>query len=227
MKSYLKNILFSVIFFSLSCVVAGGSANAYSKRFWSWGGFKPPVSQSSMIEWTVFDDPIYFPPLMFYKTPAEYTILDSFLGRFVLLNLWASWCAPCVQELPSLNELQKSYSQDDLVVLPLMVEQEGFNNIASVYNNLKLDSLGMWVDLKGATKLIDGVAGLPTTILIDPFGDEIMRISGPVDWNSEEAKSMVNYYIDLWFNEENTSSRVKACEEQKVKSISPYKGECR
>lgn len=220
MKKYSMVIIAGVVLVSF----LSSAAYAYSRKYWSWGGFNPPAA-GSLLSWTTYDNPQYFPPVLFVNGKKEYTMLDDLKGRFVLLNLWATWCAPCVAELPALNQLQKDIGRDDLYVVAALVEKNGLDVIKDFYSQHGIDELDIWVDVRGTTESISGLRGLPTTILIDPFGEEILRIDGPVEWAGEEARNMLQYYFDYWYS--LTGERVKACEEQKNRQINPYRGECR
>jgi len=116
--------------------------------------------------------------------------LSDFKGRYVLLNVWATWCAPCVIEMPSLNALATEMKRDDFVVLTISMDKDDAA-IEDFFAKNELAALTRWRDpeLTLAPKL--GVRGLPITIIYNPRGEEIARVSGEADWTSEEATGLI------------------------------------
>jgi thiol-disulfide isomerase/thioredoxin len=116
--------------------------------------------------------------------------LASLNGKPVLVNLWATWCAPCIEELPTLNRVASevgdtghviALSQDlneDPAPVHAFLEQRGWTEIAS------------WHDSENAVGLAFG-GSLPTTILFNGRGEEVVRVIGPMDWYGEEAKALL------------------------------------
>jgi thiol-disulfide isomerase/thioredoxin len=114
-------------------------------------------------------------------TGGKHSIAD-FKGHYVLVNLWATWCAPCVSELPSLVKLQAAVP--GIKVLAVDVGHDKPDAAAAFLKNHKADSLGVNVDTELALLHAFGAYGLPTTVLIDPSGKEIAKAQGPSDWSS-------------------------------------------
>jgi len=124
-------------------------------------------------------------------TGGKHSIAD-FKGHYVLVNLWATWCAPCVAELPSLVKLQAAVP--GLKVLPVDVGHDTPEKAAAFLKDHKADSLGIYVDTELALLHAFGAYGLPTTVLIDPSGKEIAKAQGPSDWGSPQS---VAYFKSL------------------------------
>jgi thiol-disulfide isomerase/thioredoxin len=129
--------------------------------------------------------------------------LRRFRGKVILLNFWATWCAPCGYEMPSLDRLAAQMSGEDFVVLPIALDT-ATTPIASFYRDLGLDHLGIYFDPKRRTAYIDAdnpdhaefaLYGLPISYIIDREGRARGYIVGAVDWQSGAAKSLVRYYI--------------------------------
>jgi thiol-disulfide isomerase/thioredoxin len=106
--------------------------------------------------------------------------IGDFKGKYVLVNLWATWCAPCVQELPSLVKLQAAVP--GIKVLAVDVGHDTPQKAAAFLKDHKADSLGVNVDTELALLHAFGAYGLPTTVLIDPSGKEIAKAQGPAEW---------------------------------------------
>lgn len=111
--------------------------------------------------------------------------LSQFQGRYVLLNLWATWCAPCVAELPALANLASR--TPNLHVLAVDVGHDTPQAASAFLKAHKADSLGTFVDTDMAMIRKFGAYGLPMTVLIDPKGNVVAKAEGPADWDSPEA----------------------------------------
>ena len=118
------------------------------------------------------------------------TIAD-YRGRAVVLNFWATWCAPCVREMPSLDRLQAEVSGEGIEVLTLSEDRGGAPVIKRFYKKLGIRNLPVLVDKRGEVLRKLRVRGLPTTLLIDARGNEVGRVVGPVEWDSPEAIALV------------------------------------
>jgi thiol-disulfide isomerase/thioredoxin len=131
------------------------------------------------------------PDLSFKNAQGADTRLSQWQGRVVLLNLWATWCAPCRKEMPTLNEVQKKLGSKDFEVVALSVDRKGLEASSAFLKETGADSLGLYVD--DTTKSLDDLQafGLPVTILIDRKGREIGRLLGPAEWNSAEAAALI------------------------------------
>jgi len=110
--------------------------------------------------------------------------LERFRGRFVLLNVWATWCGPCKAEMPSLNALAVHFPDDQLAIVPLSVDLSGAALVRGYYRELALDRLPIYVDPQSQAMHALGVIGIPTTLLIDRDGREIARQIGPLQWDA-------------------------------------------
>lgn len=110
--------------------------------------------------------------------------LADFHGRVVLLNIWATWCAPCREEMPTLDALQARLGGEDFHVLPLSIDRAGLGPVRRFYDEIGIRHLEMYLAEDIRAMLAFAVIGLPTTILIDRQGHELGRLSGPADWDS-------------------------------------------
>jgi thiol-disulfide isomerase/thioredoxin len=117
--------------------------------------------------------------------------LSDFRGKVVLVNLWATWCAPCKIEMPGLNNLQAQLGGSDFTVLPISLDLGGPDKPRRFLEANELGSLGLYQS--ASTKLIQqlGAPGLPFTMLIDREGREIARLAGPAEWDSPEAIAII------------------------------------
>ena len=117
--------------------------------------------------------------------------LSSLQGEVVLVNFWATWCAPCVAEMAALDRLQAALKSDGLTVLALSQDRTGLAVVEPFYKKLELRALAMRFDSRGEAGRAFAIRELPVTILIDRQGRELGRLSGPAAWDSAAAKALV------------------------------------
>ena len=122
--------------------------------------------------------------------------LEHFAGKVVLLNLWATWCVPCVREMPTLDRLQAELGGPQFEVLALSSDRAGATVVEPFYREHGLRHLRVYLDPAGEATRALAVRGLPTTVLIDPRGNEIGRLEGTAEWDSAEAKALVRHHFE-------------------------------
>lgn len=121
---------------------------------------------------------------------GEATLAD-YQGKYVLLNFWATWCAPCRKEMPMLADLQTEFGGEDFEVLTLATGRNSPAGISKFFDSIGVDNLPRHQDPKQAVASEMAIFGLPITILIDPDGNEIARLRGDAEWNSDSAKAII------------------------------------
>jgi thiol-disulfide isomerase/thioredoxin len=112
--------------------------------------------------------------------------LADFRGKFVLLNIWATWCVPCRKEMPTLDRLQGQLGGPDFEAVTLSIDRGGADPVRKFYAEVGVQRLAVHLDPGGEAFQALGVVGLPTTLLIDRQGQEIGRLIGPAEWDSPE-----------------------------------------
>jgi thiol-disulfide isomerase/thioredoxin len=135
------------------------------------------------------------PDLEFQNADDKPLRFADFRGKALLVNFWATWCAPCVKEMPSLDRLQAKFPKDKFLVLPLSIDGPTRPKVAPFYKDRKLAHLGIYFD-KGR-KAMQGlnVSLLPTSILVDPMGRELGRLEGDADWDMPEGVALMKAAI--------------------------------
>lgn len=115
--------------------------------------------------------------------------LSDFSGKYVLLNVWATWCAPCVEEMPGLQRLQASMGNEKFTVLPISVEVGKTDKVTTFYQRLGLSGLPLYLldDKHDMVRL--KILGLPTTILLNPEGDVVWRVAGDLNWDDAALRA--------------------------------------
>ena len=132
--------------------------------------------------------------IMFKNSEDTTIFLDDFKGKLVVINFWATWCAPCREEMPSLDILQSNKNLKDLIVLPINVGKENKEKAKKFFNELQIKNLKLYYD--DSVKLANtfSLIGLPTTIFINKDGDEFARIIGSIDFGDQNfIKWLSNY----------------------------------
>ncbi|MBU2943659.1 TlpA family protein disulfide reductase [Shimia thalassica] len=121
--------------------------------------------------------------------------LADYEGQYVLLNFWATWCAPCRKEMPMLSDLQAEFGGDDFQVVTLATGRNAPPAMKKFFDEIGVDNLPLHRDPQSAVARDMAVLGLPVTALIDKNGNEIARLTGDADWSSDNAKAILRNVI--------------------------------
>ena len=132
------------------------------------------------------------PDAQFQNPSGAPTSLAAFKGKVVLVNLWATWCAPCVTEMPTLANLQKNFPNKDFVILAVSVDRDSDRDAAKAQlAKLSGGALPFFQDPKMAIVYPMKARGFPTSVLYDRQGQELARLAGEADWNAPEAHALI------------------------------------
>ena len=112
--------------------------------------------------------------------------LEDYQGNLIILNFWATWCAPCKEEMPSLDLLKTDENLDKLMIFPINVGQEKIEKASEFFEELKIENLNVYFDSSLHLVKKFGLRGIPTTILINKNGFEFARIVGSINFEDEE-----------------------------------------
>ncbi|MBK19414.1 MAG: thiol:disulfide interchange protein [Rhodospirillaceae bacterium] len=123
--------------------------------------------------------------------------LNEFRGKLVLVNFWATWCAPCIREMPSLAKLQKQRGGKEFTVLALSQDFKEWKAVNPFLEKHKLDGLPIYVDRKMATGRKLKVIGLPTTVLLSKKGQVLGSLKGIAEWDAPEALALIDHYLKV------------------------------
>jgi thiol-disulfide isomerase/thioredoxin len=143
----------------------------------------------------VHESPRPLSEIQFENAQGEAMSLADFHGKVVLLNIWATWCAPCRREMPTLERLQAELGGADFEVVALSIDRNGLPVVKEFYDDLGLRELGIYVDASAKAPRELSALGVPTTLLIDRDGNEIGRLAGPAEWDSPEMVAFIRGYI--------------------------------
>jgi thiol-disulfide isomerase/thioredoxin len=135
------------------------------------------------------------PALQFADGEGRALTLKEFHGKVVLLNVWATWCASCRKEMPTLDRLQAGLGGPDFQVVALSIDRKGPDVVRKFYAEIGIQDLSLFIDTSGAASQKLGVFGLPATLLIDRQGQELGRLIGPAEWDSAETVAFLKNVI--------------------------------
>jgi thiol-disulfide isomerase/thioredoxin len=149
----------------------------------------------SLGQLTALQAPLPAPALAFTTRDGAQKRLADFKGNLVLVNLWATWCGPCVEEMPSLDRLQAKLG-DKLTVLAISEDRQGDTVVAPFLQKNGIQHLAIFLDSKSAATSALGAEGLPTSYLIARDGTIIGKEEGGATWDSSEMIAKLQPYID-------------------------------
>jgi len=149
-------------------------------------------AKDSLKKLTVRETPPLPPPTVFASADGETFTLESLRGKTVLVNIWATWCAPCIKEMPSLNRLQAERGGDDFQVVTISIDRTKYEPAKFFIDN-GIENLSPWHDgsygIPGNLQL----RGYPTTVIYNSQGREIAFLEGEAEWDSPEALALIDY----------------------------------
>jgi thiol-disulfide isomerase/thioredoxin len=127
------------------------------------------------------------PELRFNDAEGKPHTLADFRGKVVLLNIWATWCEPCREEMPALDRLQAKLGGERFQVVALSVDQQGVSIARKFYGQVGIKALRLYIDPTASAAFTLDAAGLPATLLVDRQGREIGRHLGAVKWDDADV----------------------------------------
>ncbi len=140
-------------------------------------------------------EPQAVPDLAFTGADGKSHRLSEWRGKVVLLNLWATWCAPCKVEMPSLDRLQAKLGGDGFTVLTLSVDRGGVEKPLAFFAGNNITHLAVYNDNESEATAALRASGLPISVILDTQGREVARLAGPADWDSPATTASVEEFI--------------------------------
>ena len=175
---YISAVLYTALALGANAAHADVSAAEAARE----GTMKKLIfSEATSVSGEAFTDP----------SGATYTLAD-FQGKHVLVNFWATWCAPCRKEMPMLAELQTNLGGDTFEVVTIATGRNPQPAIDRFFDEIGVDNLPKYLDPRSSLARDMGVLGLPITLILDPNGNEIARMRGDAEWNSESAYAVLD-----------------------------------
>lgn len=141
------------------------------------------------------DPPVAPADMPFLDAGGQEHRLSEFRGHGMVVNLWATWCAPCVAEMPSLQKLSLALAPHDIAVLPLSSDRGGADVVRGWFKDHDIGGLPVLTDPKGALARAWKANGIPTTVIINRKGEDCARLEGPADWSTPEAVELIKRLV--------------------------------
>ena len=155
---------------------------------------EPPIS--GHVKHFQLADDVQEAPAAVFDIEGTATSLADYRGKVVVLNFWATWCAPCIAEMPALDRLNQALDQDKATVLTVSTDRNPDKVRPFLDNRVATKTLPPATDPKRDLATAFGVRGLPTTYIIGADGVIKGVLQGPAEWDTEDAKALVRYFID-------------------------------
>ena len=131
----------------------------------------------------------------FYDNDGRVVRLNDFRGRVILLNLWATWCPPCIRELPALDRLQGKLGGESFMVLALSLDRVDRKTVEAFFRRLKIRNLSLFFDPGQAASAAFPVDVLPATFILDREGRIVSFLRSYADWDAPEAEDMIRGHL--------------------------------
>ena len=180
MVGFILSIIFLSVLFALKFEVTSAYARDINIDLEEW---------ILKLEWN--EPPLSTPTVGFTNSDGQPLTLSDFKGSGVVLNLWATWCAPCVQEMPALNALQRQVKKEGIEVVAVSSDRLGVKVVGPFFRKKGLNDLRIYVDTEGVfTESMPGY-GLPRTYFINREGLVIATYNGPAEWDSTDIISVI------------------------------------
>jgi thiol-disulfide isomerase/thioredoxin len=141
------------------------------------------------------DPPKPLPAFSWKDADGKSHAMAEYAGQGVLLNCWATWCVPCVTEMPALNAAAPKYAAEKIVVLPLSSDHGGVPAVQAYFKAHDITNLPVLLDPDGAVEHALEMRGIPTTLIIDRQGKERARFEGAADWASDAVMAKVKALV--------------------------------
>lgn len=149
------------------------------------------LRDGSMKKLVFHSEPQEISPEVFFDEAGAEMVLADLQGQYILLNFWATWCAPCRHEMPALDALQGDLGSDNFRVVTVATGRNPEPALRRFFAEENIQNLPLYTDPRQQLAREMAVLGLPITVLIDPEGREIARLRGDAEWNSESARAIV------------------------------------
>jgi thiol-disulfide isomerase/thioredoxin len=152
-------------------------------------------SDGTVASFIEVDPPRKLDPVAFFREGVQPMDLSAFRGKVVLLNLWATWCSPCLRELPALDRLQQRLGGDDFVVLPIAIDRQGIQAVSAYYEKLEIKHLGRYIGTAEEMGKAFPIDVFPASFFIDREGRVLSFMRSFVDWDAPEADQLIQSYM--------------------------------
>ncbi len=195
---------FATIYLSFAPSDNGREAVSQPSQSESEAGAKPAgsakgplagLNKGPMAAFVIKSEPVPVPDLAFVDASGAAKALADWRGKIVLLNVWATWCVPCREEMPMLDKLQAELGGKDFDVVAINIDKGGAEKPKKFLADTGANHIALYTDPSGKLFSLVKAVGMPTTLLIGRDGKELGRLVGPADWDSPEAVALIKAAI--------------------------------
>ena len=179
--------------------LAGDAGNGSCKAARQTAARVTPLAKGEVAAVEIRKDPQPAPELAFTGPDGQPMTLAALKGKTLLVNLWATWCAPCLKEMPALDTLEKEMGGADFAVVAINIDTRNLDKPKAWLAENKVTALPFYGDPQAATfqalRKAHKVEGMPVSIIVDKTGCELGIIQGPADWASADSKALMQAAI--------------------------------
>ncbi|MEN8619533.1 TlpA disulfide reductase family protein [Shewanella baltica] len=184
-------VITALLLSSLFSLLAGGVAHAYPGM---QQATKPMESTVDLIN--VLPKTFPIEPVAFNDVDGKAIDFSQFKGKIIMVNMWATWCPPCVRELPAIERLATKFKAEDFVLLPISIDAEGKQQVQPFLNSLGMPNFNSYYDQSQSLGDIFPLDTIPATFILDQQGQLIAFVRSYVDWDDAKAVSLIQGFID-------------------------------
>lgn len=152
-------------------------------------------SRGHMAAFVARKEPGELPPIDFVRADGTPASIQDWKGKVVLLNLWATWCGPCRKEMPALDKLKADLGGDDFDLVALSIDRTGLEKPKKFLEEIDVKHLELYNNSTGKLAASLKAFGMPTTLLLNRKGQELGRLVGPAEWDTQEAVDLIKAAI--------------------------------
>ena len=156
--------------------------------------FSYALEKSDLKNLVLIKNPKLYEDVTFMDINQKSVNLDDFKGKLIIINFWATWCAPCKEEMPSLDNLQSNTKFNNLKIFPINIGQEDVSKSKFFFKELNIKNLDIYIDSPITLAKKFALRGVPTSILFNKEGKEFARIIGSIDFSDEEFINWLEFF---------------------------------
>lgn len=154
-----------------------------------------PTAAKHMAEFNLFEDGPIVPAVPMHDENGKTVTIEAYRGKVVLLNMWATWCPPCIAEMPGLHALHKQYQDRGFIVLPVASGEQGKEDPAEFLRRREMTAFETLYDPQSMYLRTFNLDTLPTTLIIDRTGKLRGGVAGMANWQSDAAKGLIEAFL--------------------------------
>ncbi|MFG5383979.1 TlpA disulfide reductase family protein [Yoonia sp. R2-816] len=181
----MRKLLSALLYTAIAAVANAGHADDISA-----------LREGDMRKLIVHSAPVAGSDVPFTAEDGSEMTLAAYEGKYVVLNFWATWCAPCRKEMPMLSAMQAHLRGDTFEVVTIATGRNPRPAMERFFAEIEVDNLPLHTDARQSLARSLGILGLPVTLILNPEGQEIARLQGDADWSSDSAYAIIEALLD-------------------------------